>query len=508
MKFTFLLVATALSAIPDFRSYKSWRGGPNLLRPVGSQGCGDCFAWAGTWAVNSRLNIKNGNKDLVLAVMDGQSCHKVLPFEEGRTSIGSGQCPINNDIYGDARGQSSFGCSGGDAGQDIFEYAKKHGILEDSCMPYRCAAGEENESEDPCRVREGVCKSNVCNARFFDEPAKCENGNDITGSAIHKVLDWFPLRTSELQLREQQIMKALDDGPASFGLKFGGECNLGQWLNDPDTKTNIFTAADASEGCFKKRSGQEGYYTLDHDTLLVGYGEENGVKFWEIQNSHGTNSGDDGFFRLVRDFETCGSGNDISIPVVAADQFKLTDVEASRARRMQRAEDATHPQAGQWSNISSGYYQVLEAATAAARAVLEPDCFDYVNTGAGSVTVFADTARFRLTNVYQYSFEALVDGGSGTCASISGRYSCFIDYRFMSSSAKKWVYPDCTRIGDLPSKPTAPTPAPTHPSQSDSDHKTIVILAVLTGVFGLLSVVLAGIMFCRVVRGEKEQQQY
>ena len=39
---------------------------------------------------------------------------------------------------------------------------------------------------------------------------------------------------------------------------------------------------------------------IDHDVEVVGWGEEDGVKFWQIRNSWGTFWGDMGFFKLER----------------------------------------------------------------------------------------------------------------------------------------------------------------------------------------------------------------
>lgn len=42
-----------------------------------------------------------------------------------------------------------------------------------------------------------------------------------------------------------------------------------------------------------------------HATLIVGYGEENGVKYWIMRNSYGTGWGQEGYFRLERGVDAC-----------------------------------------------------------------------------------------------------------------------------------------------------------------------------------------------------------
>ena len=37
---------------------------------------------------------------------------------------------------------------------------------------------------------------------------------------------------------------------------------------------------------------------LDHATLVVGYGTENGTAFWEMKNSWGTSWGENGYMQL------------------------------------------------------------------------------------------------------------------------------------------------------------------------------------------------------------------
>jgi len=61
---------------------------------------------------------------------------------------------------------------------------------------------------------------------------------------------------------------------------------------------------------------------LDHGVLIVGYGEENGVKYWLVKNSWSTSWGDDGYVKIQRsessnDEGICGVAMMPSFPVVA-----------------------------------------------------------------------------------------------------------------------------------------------------------------------------------------------
>lgn len=79
---------------------------------------------------------------------------------------------------------------------------------------------------------------------------------------------------------EYAMIKELANGPITCGIA----CSDG------------FTY-DYKAGIYEDTTG---FMDIDHDVEIVGWGEENGVKYWHVRNSWGTYWGMNGFFKIVR----------------------------------------------------------------------------------------------------------------------------------------------------------------------------------------------------------------
>lgn len=55
---------------------------------------------------------------------------------------------------------------------------------------------------------------------------------------------------------------------------------------------------------------------LDHAVAIVGYGEENGKKFWIIRNSWAASWGEEGYYRIIRGVGKCGLNNMVSTAIM------------------------------------------------------------------------------------------------------------------------------------------------------------------------------------------------
>ena len=163
----------------------------------------------------------------------------------------------------------NHGCNGG-LMDNAFKYVFDNGLCTEEAYPY-------TSGSDP-NVK------NTCNS------ATCHSSVSAVGC-------------SDVEKNNQQALKAaVALGPVSIAV-------------EADTK--IFQFYSGGVVTDIALCGQN----LDHGVLIVGYGVENGLKYWLVKNSWGEGWGQDGYIKLGRsdsadDAGVCGVAKQASFPLV------------------------------------------------------------------------------------------------------------------------------------------------------------------------------------------------
>lgn len=136
---------------------------------------------------------------------------------------------------------NSEGCDGGDY-EDAFEYITFYGISSEQSYPYEAEDGD-------CQLED---KTKVVQIDGYYEVTK----ND-----------------------EKVLQKSVSDQIISVSIKANS------------TEFKLYTS-----GIFNGKCGDE----LDHSINIIGYGSEDNVDYWLVRNSWGTEWGEDGYIRIIR----------------------------------------------------------------------------------------------------------------------------------------------------------------------------------------------------------------
>lgn len=144
------------------------------------------------------------------------------------------------------------GCEGGFPYLIAGKYAEDFGIVEESCYPY------------------------------LGRDSRCE---ERSGCTRYRATDYKYVGGYFGNCNEEEMMMALQDGPVSVAFEV-----------TPDFekyRRGIYHATGLTDKFNPFR-------LTNHAVLLVGYGEEEGVKYWTVKNSWGRSWGEDGYFRIRR----------------------------------------------------------------------------------------------------------------------------------------------------------------------------------------------------------------
>lgn len=265
----------------EFDSETNW---PHCAKTIGDirdqSACGCCWAFGAAEAASDRMCIATKGKTLLpLSAQDLCFCGSWSGCDGGMLGQ-AWQYIQNNGIVtgGQNKGIGPFG--GGYCSEFSLPHCHHHGPAGHGGDPY------PSEGTTGCPT---VTNSPSC-------PSSCDSNataphNDFSSDRYTFTGDINSLPAGDVAAIQQEIMEG---GPV--------ECAFSVYS---DFENYV-------SGIYKQTTGtMEG----GHAVKIVGWGEENGVKYWKIANSWNPFWGEKGYFRIVRGVDECG----IEDQVMAAD---------------------------------------------------------------------------------------------------------------------------------------------------------------------------------------------
>jgi cathepsin B len=237
--------------LPDsFDARVKWPKCPSIAHIRDQANCGSCWAFGAAAAMTDRLCIANG---------------------------GVTNPPLaSQDLLACCRGCGS-GCQGGYP-DSAWDYYQQTGLVSggdyggEGCLPYFLPSCDHHidGSSNPC----GATVSTPSCIK------SCKNGANWS-SDKH-----FSVSSYSVGSSEQQIMQEIfDHGPV--------EGAFSVYEDFPTYKSGVY-------------QHHTGSYLGGHAIKIMGWGIENGVKYWLIANSWNTHWGDQGTFKILRGSDHCG----------------------------------------------------------------------------------------------------------------------------------------------------------------------------------------------------------
>lgn len=263
--------------IPDvFDGRVVWK---NYIQPVRAQGlCGSCWAFAGTFVLQSRLSIiTNGKYNYDLSPAKLVYCSISITANENQEIKQKLSQGIPYDINTDSKKKNeNFGCSG-ETLINTWQFLYRVGVPEDSCLSYGDQEDDDKNVSNNLTLTNEINKT--CSELTKNSYDYCPTNKKIMVS--HKAGGYYYVK-DELNIRKD--------------IYHWGPCTTGIMLYQDFMDWNGIGIYE-----WDKKSASVG----GHAVVIIGWGEENGKLYWIIRNSWGEEWGDKGYFKILRGVNHC-----------------------------------------------------------------------------------------------------------------------------------------------------------------------------------------------------------
>jgi len=239
------------AVLPDsFSSSDNWPYCPTMKAIRDQSACGSCWSFGAVEAMSDRMCI----------------------FLKQNISLSSADLAFCCDSCG-------FGCGGGYPAS-AWQYWSDTGIVEEGCWPYPFKSCDHHMpgSTNPCPSQE-----------YSNKP--CPNQCDST---------WVgPTWSSNLH-----------QGQSVYSLSGESDIMNEIYKNGPvETAFTVYSDfLTYKSGVYRHTSGSA---LGGHAVKFIGWGVENGDKYWLVANSWNPNWGDNGYFKILRGTNECGIEDEV-----------------------------------------------------------------------------------------------------------------------------------------------------------------------------------------------------
>jgi len=240
------------TSLQDLPEDKTWNNLKTFSYVKNQHDCGSCWAIAASTVIEAHNEIYN-KKHQVFSTQEIVDC-----------------TPNPKHCGGDG------GCQGATAELGM-DWVLKNGIADEAQIPYK---GEGGTCSKGATWNDGEPKKGA----FLEVSS---HGAGRTGAAIG-MIGWSTLPKNQYE----PLMRALaETGPTAVSVAAGGPLHM--------YEGGVFN------GCGKDA-------IIDHAVVAIGYGAQHSTKYWAIQNSWGSDWGENGIIRLERHDkgDYCGMNND------------------------------------------------------------------------------------------------------------------------------------------------------------------------------------------------------